>query len=220
MPLNSSHTASLSAAIAAYRFPATYFDFALGVQIFPPNMLACEGALRGQLVSAIPQVVKDGLANVLYWGNAAAGYRDHRVSEFRNSVSASQLSDFQAIVARGAVPSLRQVKELRMRGYSGISFVSKVLMFLDPTRFCVLDLQLTQLRTPGGAGAINALTFGTQIPITRNNSAAYDGWRNECARISRIYFGGAFRAVDIERGFFHLIQSGRAVLAAQIYEAA
>jgi hypothetical protein len=38
--------------------------------------------------------------------------------------------------------------------------------------------------------------------------------------ISRLHFGGRFRAVDIERGLFQLIQLGDVDLAAQILDGA
>lgn len=218
MPLTAHQASVLNAAISTYAFPAVYNDFGAGTQIVAPTMLACEAAIRGQLVSPNPANSKDGLANVIYWGNATAGYRDYRVAEFRATVTPMQIANFQSMVAGGRVPTLGQIKDLKMRGFSGISFVSEVLMFLDPVRYCVLDLQLTSLRTPTGQGAVNRLTFGTQITITANNSAAYDAWRAECAGIGDLYFGGRYRAVDVERGFFNLIQSGDTATAQGIYE--
>ena len=56
----------------------------------------------------------------------------------------------------------------------------------------------------------------TQIPLTIENSNAYEAWCRRMIDISRMYFSGSFRAVDVERGFFQLIQSGTVKLAAQI----
>lgn len=218
MPLTAAQVSVLDMAMSSYAFPAVYCDFGAETQIVASTMFACEAAIRSQLVSPNPLNTKDGLANVIYWGNATAGYRDHRVAEFRAAVTSLQIAGFQAMVVGGGVPTLRQVKDLKMKGFSGISFISKVLMFLDPARYCVLDLQLTSLRTPVGHGAVNRLTFGTQIAITANNSAAYNAWRAECIEISTSYFGGRYRAVDVERGFFNLIQSGNMAAAQRIYE--
>ncbi len=218
MPLNAHQVGVLDAAVAAYAFPPEYFDFVAGVPVIAPTVALLEVAIGRQLTSANLGNVEHGLANVIYWGNATAGYRNHRVAEFRTHITQVQLTAFQALVTGGRVPTLREIKRLEMRGYSGISFVSKVLMFLNPAQYCVLDLQLTALSTPGGHGALNHITFTTQIPITARNMAAYDSWRVECIRISNTYYGGRYRAVDIERGFFHLIQSGRLLIAQQIYE--
>jgi hypothetical protein len=56
----------------------------------------------------------------------------------------------------------------------------------------------------------------TQIPLTIDNSNAYEAWCQRMMDISRMYFSGSLRAVDVERGLFQLIQSGTVKLAAQI----
>ena len=73
---------------------------------------------------------------------------------------------------------------------------------------------------PLTAAQIAQLIFGeneTQIRITSHNEAVYDGWRNECAAINQIYFQDMYRVVDIERGFFSLIQSRNLLDARLIY---
>ena len=101
-----------------------------------------------------------------------------------------------------------------------MSFISKILMFLDPAEYCVLDRQLAKLGAVPGERALHGLLFGTQIPVTAHNEAVYDAWRADCRRISTQYFGGGYRVVDVERGFFQLVQSARLVLAQRIYAAA
>ena len=93
-------------------------------------------------------------------------------------------------------------------------------MFLNPSDYCVLDQQLAKLRTPGSPKILNDLIFRgneTQIRITNHNEAVYNGWRNECAAISQMYFQGIYRVVDIERGFFNLIQRNNLIDAQTIY---
>ena len=104
-----------------------------------------------------------------------------------------------------------------MPQFSGISFISKILAFLDLVNYCVLDQQLARIANRGGARALNQLAQGQQLRVTANNQAAYDAWRNECAAISNAYFQGAYRVIDIERGFFHLVQTGQLQLAQAIY---
>ena len=48
----------------------------------------------------------------------------------------------------------------------------------------------------------------TQIRITERNSNAYEAWCRRMSDISRLHFERSFRAVNIERGLFHLIQCG------------
>ncbi|MCS6515048.1 hypothetical protein NX875_28700, partial [Burkholderia thailandensis] len=55
----------------------------------------------------------------------------------------------------------------------------------------------------------------TTIPVTVVNSAAYEAWCTRLACIRDTYLPSR-RVVDVERGFFQLIQSGRVQLAAHI----
>ena len=104
-----------------------------------------------------------------------------------------------------------------MPEYSGISFVSKILAFLDPQNYCVLDQQLARLANMPGAKALGHLVRGSQIRITKKNQSVYDLWRQECQEISNKYFRGKFRVVDIERGFFSMVQNEKLSLAQKIY---
>lgn len=127
------------------------------------------------------------------------------------------LLEFQGVIAQGAILKLRQVRDIHMPQFSGISFISKILAFLDPVNYCVLDQQLARLAGGHGNKALNHLTQGQQIRVTANNQVVYDGWRQECAAISKKYFSGVYRAIDVERGFFHLVQTNQLHLAQVIY---
>lgn len=221
MPLTAVQVTDLGAAIAAYAFPPTYYNFLVSAPVHAANMAAVETAIRDMLVSANPQVAKQGLANVLYWGYAQIGYGPTRVNRFWHGVTAAQIEAYQLLIAAHGVPSLRQLKAIKMPEYSGISFLSKVLMFLDPTNYCVLDLQLAAMRHSHGIRPLDRLkVHGTTIGATHHNQAIYNEWRAECMAISNMYFGGIHRAVDIERGFFQMIQAGKVPDAQSIYAAA
>lgn len=220
MALNNRQVSELKAAIAAHAFPPVYFDFPAGVEVRAPHMLAVEAAIREMLVATTIESVRDGLANVVYWGYAQVGYRDRRVRRFRDNVADEQLIRFRALVGAGDPIRLCTLAALRLPEFSGISFISKILAFLDPGRYCVLDKQLLKLGAISGNRALHRLSAGTQIRVTVNNERAYDAWREECVGISSRYFGGRYRVVDVERGFFHLVQIGRVVDAQRIYAAA
>lgn len=217
MPLTPVQIAELKAAIGAYAFPPTYFDFVTGVPVHAANMLAVEAAIGGMLSSPNPVTAKNGLANVLYWGYAQMGIGPTRVSRFNTGVTSAQIAQFQAILRAPAMPTLIQIRNLKMPEFSGVSFISKVLTFIDPANYCVLDLQLSRLGLGPRVKAIHGLVYTTTIGTTVHNQRVYDSWRQECAGISHAYYGGAYRVVDVERGFFHLIQTGRLPLAQQIY---
>lgn len=217
MPLTTQQVTDLQASITGYAFPPVYYDFYADAQVNAGTMQELELVIRNLLISPNPQDVKYGLANVIYWGNANAGYQMNRVMKFINGVTNQQISQFQGLVAGGVIPTLHQIFQLHMPQFSGISFISKIIAFLDPTNYAVLDLLLARLRNMQGHKSLYRLKIGTQIRVTAVNSAAYYAWCQECQTISNQYYGGVYRAVDIERGIFNLIQNGQMQLAQEIY---
>ncbi len=220
MPLTYRQANDLQASVDVYAFPPIYFDFHINEEVHAENIFDLEIVIRGLLLSHQPQQVKYGLANVIYWGNANAGYKEYRVNLFMNNVTNQQIQQFQDLVANGDIPTLQSIRQLRMPQFSGISFVSKIIAFIDPINYCVLDLLIARLRNVPGNKALHGLAVNNQIRVTLRNSAAYYAWCNECLTINNQYFGGAYRAVDIERGFFYLIQNDQLAYAQQMYVAA
>ncbi|MGD0972355.1 MAG: hypothetical protein ABSA04_13360 [Desulfobaccales bacterium] len=79
---------------------------------------------------------------------------------------------------------------------------------------------MSKLRNPEGTKALSNLAFGpneTRIRISQNNQNVYDAWREECRAISAQYYNNAYRVADVERGFFHLIQTDSLATAQEIY---
>lgn len=223
MALNSTQIRTLDQAILNYRFPLEYYDFNLPPAANPQmasSILHLESIIYTLITSGVPADVEKGLANIIYWGNSGAGYRSHRFNDFLGKIkSFHPYSDFFSLYRAGAA-SLRSIKKLGYPGYSGISFVSKVLMFLDPQNFCVLDLQISKLGVPGRSigRALDQLKVNpTIIPISAHNEKVYDHWRDECRHISSTYYAGKYRVADVERGFFDLIRTGRLNDALEIY---
>ena len=106
-----------------------------------------------------------------------------------------------------------------MPQFSGMSFISKVRMFLAPTSYVILDQQLLKINNEPFETLLNKIKFGkkeTQIRISKDNITVYKKWCDKCIEISNTIFNGIYRAVDIERGFFTLIQNDNATLAAKI----
>ncbi|HGW5373333.1 TPA: hypothetical protein ACNIJL_002321 [Pseudomonas aeruginosa] len=220
MPLNPIQVNTLRSAINAYGFPPTHYDFNAMTPVYSTNMTGVEKAIQTMLLSSSPAVVKQGLANVLYWGYAQIGFGPNRLHRFWNIVTATQIAQFQALILTHSVPSLRQLRAIGMPEFSGISFLSKVLMFLDPVNYCVLDLQLAGIRiTPPTRSLHRLVVHGTTIGATFHNQNIYNAWCADCANINHLYYGGAYRVADIERGFFQLIQTGNLQTAQTIYAA-
>ena len=86
----------------------------------------------GGLTSSDPEGLKNGLSNVLYWGYAQMGIRDIRVQRFRSNVNVSELNRACDLFQRSTLPSVLEIKKLRLPEFSGLSFVSKIRTFLGP----------------------------------------------------------------------------------------
>ncbi|MCS6500730.1 hypothetical protein NYD60_11960 [Burkholderia thailandensis] len=215
MPLTPSQVDCLRAAVSHYAFPPAHFDFASNAPVTGLTMDQVEARIRKDLLTEIG--VKDGLSNILYWGFAQMrGLAEVRVSRFRLSVTEQQLVAASRLFSTTPRPALADIARLKLPQFSGVSFVSKVRMFLDPDMSATLDRQIMQIHGVRSTTVLAAVRQSpTTIPVTEGNSAAYEAWCTRLACIRDTYLPSR-RVVDVERGFFQLIQSGRVQLAAHI----
>ena len=220
MSLTKVQVQELEDSINSYSFPLVYYDFDKQSKMVEKSMRCLEDRFRGMLNSNHNDQLRDGLANVVYWGNANAGYQMYRMQNFVNRVSVDHLEKFKVLIQAGEVPTLKEIGKIKMPQFSGVSFVSKVVAFLDPVNYCVLDLLLSKLSSAGSGNAISRLVVGNQIRITAVNCKAYTEWCGECAAINNEYYDGRYRVVDIERGFFNLVQKGDLTQAMELYRSA
>ena len=166
--------------------------------------------------------VRDGLSNVLYWGWAQRpGLQRARVDAFRDGVQPNDprlvrfMNFVHARASRSDAEQLRGLKSLKLPQFSQMSFTTKILMFLDPSRFAVLDLKIALVAKQCGFPFMQELKIYTGIPITRANAACYGRWASRCREIAAKVNGtpGAraenLRAVDVERAVFSLADLGR-----------
>jgi hypothetical protein len=218
VPLSQQQEDLLWNAIERYRFPSDYFDFVRNTPERLENTRAVEVRIWRGLTSADPEELKNGLSNVLYWGYAQMGIRDTRVQRFRSKVNISEINRAYVLFQRSTPPSVLEIKKLGLPEFSGLSFVSKIRTFLDPDKSAVLDNQIMKIHHSCPTTLLANLQIGwsTQIPITKHNSEVYETWCRTMVKISVGYFDARFRAVDVERGFFQLIQDGSVTAAAQI----
>jgi len=219
MAIDNNRKEMLRQAIYDYDFPFVTFNFADARETRYSSMRQVETEIRGQLLSDTPDSIKDGFSNVLYWGYARTGYRWARINDFRNKATTEKLSQAGETLRGLSRSDVRQIAKLKLPQFSGLSFISKVRMFLDPANYVVLDLQLLKLRGQGQPNLFDAITSAakTSIAVTKRNETIYEQWCGYCRQVAAREFGGIdVRAVDVERGVFHLIQTGRAHLAAEI----
>ena len=224
MPLDTRLRDALVAAIDAYDFPCVTYDFSLNVEREHHSMRSVEEEVRSCLLSDNIEIVKNGLSNVLYWGYSRIGYRDCRVSRFRKNVTTTQLSEAQTLFTRLEGPGVIRIKKLGLPELSGLSFISKVRMFLDPSNYVALDLKLMTLLEEIQQTIFQGTTLrpnATTIRVTRSAEKFYERWCDLCRRIARENFDGtAIRVVDIERAIFYLVDTNQPELAAKILTSA
>jgi hypothetical protein len=222
MSLDNLQYKTLLQAIQDYDFPCVTFDFNGQREIIHPSMREVEIAIRDQLLSHHIAVIKNGLSNVLYWGYARTGYRPTRVGNFRAKVTDQQLGKAQLLFQKISGSAVRRIADIDLPEFSGLSFLSKTRMFLDPINYVVLDIQLLKLRDQLQSNIfheIHADPKPTTIRATRHNERVYEKWAAFCRRVAIEYFSDTgYRAVDIERGIFYLVQSNRANDAAMILQ--
>jgi hypothetical protein len=130
-----------------YDFPAKLFDFKNGKELEFSDYRRLEAYLQSLLISQNVNKLVDGLSNVLFWGYYRTGYGVVRVERFRDNVTVNQLKKFSDLVLTGKLNPLA-IKDIGMPQFSGFSFVSKILMFLDPERFVILDKKSCRFRNP------------------------------------------------------------------------
>ena len=229
LPLNE-YAVLLCDVLQCYSFPCVTFDFRGcpdGPEPANPetgrgcyaNMRAVEKYIGGLLRSSDPDDVRNGLSNVLYWGWAQRppGFQSRRVVAFRDHVTDDRLDMFMKLVPRvleahqSAGEHLRALRDLRLAQFSQMSFTTKILMFLRPESYPVLDLRIARAcanRTD--YPPLQGLRFSTSIPITASNATNYERWAHWCQGIAARVNGcpdsrrGALRAVDVERALFAL----------------
>lgn len=217
MPITEEQITILRNAIIEYGYPRVTFDFNSRIEIHHATMRELEKSVRDALLSDNIADVKNGLSNILFWGYYRQGIRDVRVEQFKSKVSDESLRKAKEVIRNLNRTGLTEIKNLRLPEFSQMSFVSKLRMFLNPTNYVVLDLQLMKLANEEPHNLFAEITrFSTSIPITQENQRRYQAWCDLCKRAAGTYFVDGFIAVDVERGIFQLIQKGQANIAAQI----
>ena len=213
MLLTSEQNKLLRRFIKRYSYPCVTYDFMRRRECAHRNMMIVERVIHRQLISSRLDTVKDGLSNVLYWGHARAGYRGTRVCKFREGISTAQLEDFVTLLREQDSLCPSDIRRCNLPQFSGLAFISKMLMFSDPERFVVLDSKIASLREVDSNSLFAKLVVSTTIRPTKYNDRIYDRWCRSCMRVGEQL---GVRGVDVERSIFHMVESGRRVQASNI----
>ncbi len=215
-----------------YDFPPVTYDFAKNKEICHGNMCAVEQDIQDLLCSGDTQKVNDGLSKVLYWGWAQKPGRGKSWGEeFRKAELENKLKGFVQLVqklekrpksceALSGSELLWDIHKLRLPKFTyGISFMSKILMFIDPERYPVLDKGIAEAYANSFFcfSPLQDLTFNTNIRVdNKKNRKAYENWACWCRKIAKVVNKSPespcnhFRAVDVERALFTLARVNKA----------
>jgi len=194
----------LERAIEAYSYPFVAFDFENACELKFPTIQDLERHIRAGLIAGDAVRLKDALSNILYWGFYRMGFQPARVKDFRAKVTADQMARAAALFPQLTGPGIRRLRDLRLPQFSQLTFLSKLRTFLDPERYCALDRSLVQIPTLKDEFKVSRKA----IPVTVGNERAYQRWVDLCGRIAGT-LSPPQRPVDVERGFFHLVDIGQ-----------
>jgi len=143
------------------------------------------------------------------------GFQPARVKDFRAKVTADQMARAAALFPQLKGLGIRKLRDLRLPQFSQLTFLSELRTFLDPEQYCVLDRTLVQIPALKNEFKVS----GNAIPATIGNERAYQWWVDLCARIAD-RLTPPRRPVDVERGFFHLVDTGQIDAADSIFRLA
>lgn len=235
MRMNKEQVGMLRDAINGYNYPCVTYDFKRDEKVCHLNMLSVESAIRRQLLSGDVDEVKDGLSNVLYWGYASQpGRQAKKVYNFRHphvfrkkfktGVTPKQLKDVMELISDG---DFLQLSAINLKAFKelpefGLAFATKLLMFLDPNRFVVLDAQLGKLqgvRANTVLASLRRRKGDGYLSMTNANISTYVDWCKLCKRIAA-HPEFQVRAVDVERGIYQMVKDGKLMEAATILASA
>lgn len=231
------YAALLCETIEDYKYPAVTYDFVKNKEICHGSMYGVEKYIGDLLRSQNTQEIEDGLANVLYWGYAKNNTRDSKICKFRKAnVLNNELSKFMKLIKNlitstnnnGTISGgkfLLTIAKNKKIPQFGISFTSKVLMFIDPIYYPVLDTKIAKryARKSSFRPLEDLKIYNNIITKTKKNEPVYNYWACWCREIAIMINASPqstcnhFRAVDVERALFTLANSNKisASLAAE-----
>ncbi len=178
------------------------------------------GQLGGWLRAKDPDLVLEGLSNVLYWRFQLEGEGQEDVYNFRAAVRRWSLVETLRLVDGLAGPGLVSMANLGLPVFRDLFRLSALRMLLDPLHYtCLRPLHLELRRLPGRTVLHDIRPDGTHWPPSLLNEACYERWNRICRRLGE-QFEPAWRAADVERALSKMIQDGEGAQVLRLVQAA
>ncbi len=167
--------------------------------------------------------VINGLLNVLYWGYFKyKGRAYNNINKFRKNIDRKKLHEFIQLVKQiktsknniGTISTEQFILKIEIPQFR-MSFTSKILMFLDPKFYPVLDAKIANYIMNLCSSPLQGLKFPSTIEINKKNACVYESWACWCREIAdevnKIPDSPRddIRAVDVERALFSLANSNK-----------
>ena len=214
----SDYTALLCQMVREYDYPAVTYDCKNNKQRNHGSIYSVERHINELLTSGDRGPVKCGLLNVLYWGHATnAMLQTHWVNKFRDTVTSEMLDAFMDGILPPPPPDspVGHFRGMGLPGF-GMSFTTKLAMFLCPDVYPVLDTNIARLKDePFDFAPLHGLQMPARhIPTSPANERCYAQWAQWCRGVAKqanreLPDVFRIRAVDVERAVFTALSKNR-----------
>lgn len=167
-----------------------------------------------------PDLVLEGLSNVLYWRFQLEGQGQEDVYDFRAAVRRWSLVETLRLVDGLRGPGLVSLANLGLPVFRDLFRLSALRMLLDPGGYtCLRPLHLTLRALPGRTVFHDIRPDGAHWPPSLLNEACYERWNRICRRLAA-QFEPAWRASDMEQALSRMIEDGEGSLVLRLVQAA
>jgi hypothetical protein len=206
--LNRSDTELLQRALRRVVLPRNLCHFADSSLIRFENHEALEIQLATWLRAKDPEMLLEGLSNVLYWRFQLEGTGQDDIYDFRAAVRRWSLVDVLRLIDWLDGPGLVSLDNLGLPVFRDLFTLSSLRMVLDPKRYtCLRPLHL-QIRGPPGHTVLHEFRpEGTHWPVSLLNETCYERW-NQLCRLLGAELDPVWRAADMERALGQLLEDG------------
>lgn len=205
--------------IREYDYPAVTYDCMRRRQRNHGSICSVERHINELLTSGEKESVKCGLLNVLYWGHATNVRLQGRwVAEFEERVTTDMLDEFMDGILPPPPPESPNghFRSIGLPGF-GMSFISKLAMFLCPDVYPVLDTNIARLRNdPFDFAPLRDMRMPARyIPTNTTNERCYGAewarWCRDVAKLANRELPDLFRirAADVEGAIFTAVRNDR-----------
>jgi len=167
-----------------------------------------------------PDLVLEGLSNVLYWRFQLEGQGQEDVYDFRAAVRRWSLVETLRLVDGLQGPGLVSLANLGLPVFRDLFRLSALRMLLEPGGYTCLRPRHLALRSlPGRTVLHDIRPDGPHWPPSLLNEACYERWNRICRRLAA-QFEPAWRASDVERALSKMIEDGEDVQVLRLVQTA